>query len=77
MSGGGDLGFRWKARKGGEVAITHRGRRAAVLRGDRAAEFLADAAGMDEASLQQEMARLTGNYRRGNEREARSHPRNA
>lgn len=73
----GDLGFVYRARKSGQVVITHRGRRAAALRGDRAAEFLADMAGMDEPRRQQEMARITGNYRRGNEREARSHPRNA
>jgi hypothetical protein len=77
MEGDGDLGFRYEARKRGEVVVTHRGRRATVLRGDRAAEFLDDMAAMDEAGRQQEMARLTGNYRRGNEREAKSHPRNA
>lgn len=75
--GEGDLGFAWRARKGGEVIVTHRGRRAATLRGDRAAAFLDDMAGMDPPDQQQEMARLTGNYRRGNERQAKSHPRNA
>ena len=72
-----DLGFRWRTRKGGEVAITHRGRPATVLRGERAAAFVAGIGEMDERAGQQEMARLTGNYRRGNERRARRHPRNA
>ncbi|OWU84766.1 hypothetical protein ATO6_10585 [Oceanicola sp. 22II-s10i] len=71
-----DLGFRYSARKSGEVVISHRGRQATVLRGADAAAFLAEAATMDEDARQQEMARLTGNYRRGNERDARNHPRN-
>lgn len=71
-----DLGFRFQARKNGEVVITHRGRRAKVLRGEDAAAFLASADGADALDLQHEMARLTGNYRRGNERLARRHPRN-
>ncbi len=71
-----DLGFDWEERKGGEVVITHRGRRATVLRGDRAASFLDDMETMDGTGRQQEMARLTGNYKRGNERLAKSHPRN-
>jgi hypothetical protein len=44
-----------------------------VLRGPRAQEFLAEVEGADE---QQVMARWTGNYKRGNERAARDHPRN-
>ena len=70
-------GFAWEERRGGEVRITHRGRLATTLRGERALEFLEEMADLDAADRQEEMARLTGNYRRGNEREARSHPRNA
>ena len=58
---------------GTEVVIYHHGRRATVLRGDRATAFLEDVASGDAQEL---MARLTGNYRRGNERTARQHPRN-
>jgi hypothetical protein len=61
------------ARRGDEVVITHHGKRAATLRGDAAVRFLADVEGGDP---QQVMARATGNYRRGNERDARRHPRN-
>ena len=70
-----DLSFVWQERRG-EVVITHHGRRATVLRGARAEAFLAEMDGMDFAGQQQEMARLTGNYKRGNERLAKSHPRN-
>ncbi len=72
----GPEGFDWTTRKGGEVVITHRGRQATTLRGDKAADFLQDMEALDGDGQQHEMARLTGNYRRGNERLAKSHPRN-
>lgn len=70
-----DIGFTYRVRKSGEIEIRHRGRVAAILRGAAAADFLAEAEG-DFAAGQQAMARLTGNYKRGNERAARQHPRN-
>ena len=66
-------GFDFTVRGDGSVNITHHGRPATTLRGGRAAEFLAEVEGGDE---QEVMARWTGNYRRGNERQARNHPRN-
>lgn len=59
--------------EGDTVVITHHGKRATVLRGQAAARFLEDVEGGDEQEL---MARATGNYKRGNERLAREHPRN-
>ena len=59
-------------RRGGAVPVTRRGRAAATLRGPRAAAFLAPIDTMGESARQEAMARLTGNDRR-----ARSHPRNA
>ncbi len=70
-----DLGFTYRVRQSGEIEIRHRGRVAAILRGATAADFLAEAAD-DFAAGQQAMARLTGNYKHGNERVARQHPRN-
>lgn len=55
------------------MIISHHGRRATTLRGGRALTFLAD---VEVGDAQELMARLTGNYRRGNERTARQHPRN-
>lgn len=66
-------GFEWHRRKNGDIIILHRGRAAATLRGVRAGDFLDQVAAGDE---QQVMARFTGNYKRGNERQARNHPRN-
>lgn len=58
-------GFDYTVRKNGDVVISHHGRQATVLRGRRAEKFLADAGRRDP---QQVMARVTGNYKRGNER---------
>jgi hypothetical protein len=66
-------GFAYDVRRDGEVVITHHGKRATVLRGPRAQEFLAE---VDGGGTQEVMARWTGNYKRGNERTARAHPRN-
>ena len=53
--------------------ITHRGKRTVTLRGDAAVRFLQD---VEQGDPQQVMARVTGNYKRGNERVAGVHPRN-
>ncbi|WP_224816192.1 hypothetical protein [Hasllibacter sp. MH4015] len=72
-----DLGFSWEIRKNGDVVILHRGKRATTLRGGKASDFLDLAESGDGDAVQQELARLTGNYKRGNERHAKGHPRNA
>ena len=66
-------GFQYRVSKAGVVSITHHGHPAGTLRGKAAAAFLAFAEGLDEdcEALQQRMARLTGNYKRGNERDAK------
>ena len=58
---------------GAEVVITHHGRRATMLRGAAAARFLGE---VEQGDPQELMARVTGNYKRGNERAAKNHPRN-
>ncbi|MEX3017813.1 hypothetical protein [Gymnodinialimonas hymeniacidonis] len=72
-----DLGFTWRTHKSGELQIFHRGKLATTLRGAKASDFLDLAASGDTGAAQQEAARLTGNYKRGNERLAKGHPRNA
>ena len=69
-------GFDWSQRDNGDVVITHRGKVATVLRGRKASEFTDEADGCGHDDTQELMARLTGNYKRGNERQARNHPRN-
>ncbi len=75
MSNSGDLGFTASVR-GAEIIIFHHGRKATTLRGMKAAEFRDDLERLPADELQELMARLTGNYRHGNERTARNHPRN-
>lgn len=65
--------FTYLTRPDGTVIILHHGKPATTLRGGRAAQFLAEVAGDDDQLV---MARWTGNYKRGNERVARQHPRN-
>jgi hypothetical protein len=66
-------GFGYVVRGDGEVQISHHGRPATVLRGAAAARFLVD---LDGGDRQQLMARVTGNYKHGNERMGKNHPRN-
>ena len=67
-------GFAYAVRVNGDVVVvTHHGKQATVLRGARAAAFVDEVEGGDAQGV---MARWTGNYKRGNERTARQHPRN-
>ncbi len=66
-------GFDYVVTGDGRVRIFHHGRLATTLRGMRAQAFVVDVGTEDPQLL---MARLTGNYRRGNERVARQHRRN-
>ncbi|MEW2394985.1 hypothetical protein [Streptomyces sp. NPDC046862] len=66
-------GFTYTRHPDGTVQITHHGRPAATLRGPKADEFLTEVTTGDPQLV---MARWTGNYKRGNERTARNHPRN-
>jgi hypothetical protein len=71
-----DLGFSCRVRKNGEVEILHHGRLASTLRGHDAEDFRHEVGDGSSAAAQQLMARLTGNYKHGNERQASHHPRN-
>jgi hypothetical protein len=66
-------GFEFEEHGNGDVTVRHHGSVAARLRGDRATRFLIDVKAGDAQLV---MAKVTGNYRRGNERSARQHPRN-
>jgi hypothetical protein len=72
--GAGD--FSYRATADGEVAIRRGGSVVTVLRGSKASAFLARVSNASVEDQQLEMARATGNYRRGNERAAAAHPRN-
>jgi hypothetical protein len=59
--------FAWRSR-GAVIEISHLGKPVTVLRGEAASRFATRIAGLDEAGAQQLMARVTGNFKRGNER---------
>lgn len=65
-------GFEWQRRSNGDVVVFHHRRVATTLRGRRARDFLDAVVTGDGQEL---MARVTGNYKRGNERLVREHPR--
>lgn len=67
--------FRWLQRADGTVVILYHEAPVTLLRGQRAQRFLDRAAAADDAGLQQLMARSTGNFKRGNERDAKRHGR--
>ncbi|RKN47167.1 hypothetical protein [Streptomyces hoynatensis] len=67
-------GFAYARQADGTVRISRHGRVVTVLRGARAAAFLAQAGAGDSLRA---MARRTGDHQRGNERTARNHPRNS
>ena len=71
-----DLGFTFRRHKDGAVQVLHRGRLASTLRGADALDFLSAVQAGTPADAQQLMARVTGNYKHGNERLAAEHPRN-
>jgi hypothetical protein len=62
------LGFVFVRTSDGRVVIRRDGRQVTVLAGVRASRFLSRVEDGTEARAQLEMAKATGNYRRGNER---------
>lgn len=63
--------FSFQRRADGTVIISYHAAPVAALRGKTAARFLARLDGADESAAQQLMSRVTGNFKRGNERHGR------
>ena len=59
-----DLGFAYTERKSGEIVITRSGKTVTVLRGAAAKKFKDS---LERLEPQEAMARITGNYKHGNE----------
>lgn len=59
--------FSWSASRDGKVFISWRGKLVTTLQGKPASKFLARIAGLDEHAAQLLLARVTGNFKRGNE----------
>jgi len=63
--------FSWTRRADGSVIVSYHAAPVTALRGNAATRFLTRVDGADESAAQQLMARVTGNFKRGNERDAR------
>jgi hypothetical protein len=72
----GDLGFDYTAVKNGNVLIRHKGKLATTLRGAKAVAFTKKMAASNFKEQQQWMARVTGQYKHGNERLSKKHHKN-
>lgn len=67
--------FSYSISKSQKVSIAYEGRVVTILSGKQAERFLRNVEGADAAQAQLCMARATGNFKRGNEREAKQQPR--
>jgi len=63
-----DLVFSYRVTKDGKVFVSWQGKQVAVLCGVKAADFIADITGAEAKDAQLIMARVTGNFKRGNEK---------
>lgn len=61
------MSFSWQVTKDRRVRISRRGRVVRTLTAAPAARFLREVEGADEEAAQLLMARVTGNFKRGNE----------
>ena len=71
-----DLGFTFRIGKNNDLEICQHGKFATRFSGGKGAKIASQLALVSFAEQQQMMARLTGNYKRGNERAAKTHQRN-
>ena len=63
-----DHPFTFREGKDGRVFIAWRGRQVMILAGAQAASFLKRTKGLDDPQRQLAMAKITGNFKRGNEK---------
>jgi hypothetical protein len=62
--------FQYRVSKDGKVFISWHDRQVKVLKGAAAMQFIDRIAGLDGKAAQLVMAKATGNFKRGNERNA-------
>ena len=66
-----DEAFDYSVSKAGKVFISWYGKQVMILSGAKAQHFLANIAELDGEAAQLVMAKITGNFKRGNERLAK------
>ncbi len=60
--------FTYRTNKDGKVFIYWHGKQVMMLKDKQARDFLSKVEGLDEREAQMVMAKITGNFKRGNER---------
>lgn len=75
MARSADHNFDYEITKDGRVRISYSGKVVTTLAGRRATQFVEKLDELDEEGEQLLMARLTGNFKRGNERPERPEER--
>jgi len=60
--------FAYRINKDKKVFITYEGKQVTILSGSKAEKFIADIGGADCKDAQLIMAKVTGNFKRGNEK---------
>lgn len=63
--------FGYSVSKDGKVFVTFHGKQVMVVKGDKARAVLAELEYADEFGVQDILAKLTGNFKRGNEKAAK------
>ena len=63
--------FAYRLYKNGSISIEWKHREVKLLKGKSAEKFLSKIAGKSGAEIQLELAKITGNFKRGNEREGK------
>ena len=70
-----DCPFDYRETKNGLVHVSIQGRMIMTLKGKAASKFLAKCDGATEAEAQLAMAKVTGHFKHGNERESKNRRR--
>jgi hypothetical protein len=73
----GNLGFGYRVTKSGGLLIMRNGKLLSTVSGSKAETLIGQLNALAFAEQQQFLARQTGNYKRGNERQSKNHPRNS
>jgi hypothetical protein len=68
--------FAYQVRKDGSIAVSHGGRVVSVIAGREAERLLVKLSSASAQDVQLALAKITGNFKRGNERAAGGHTRN-
>lgn len=66
-----DLSFSYRQYKNGNVSVFYFDKEVTMLKGNEAQKFIVRIEGTSEIEAQMMMAKITGNFKRGNEREAK------